>query len=511
MQITKIDSVNNSTVTFNGLTKAMSRRTFVDGKLDILKYLKKNPHENTIVGQLPNCIFKKLAIANRPQAIKEIYAVLGECANEIRSFVPGVNNEVEEHRWRRPNSSVEKLKDVFVKYNVLKPEDNFDLKYINADKQGDYKKAYAMIGLDEETEGTGDIPCFKVFHKRDLTPEWHKYKCHGNFAEINSAAFWHKHVGPHTNINRFYCGDMMNAYLIDRYIPDVYKHPTKSVVMYDYGIKNTDAFAGDNGHNVKNGYLFDQGGYRVINKVKNQSKTACYVLKQVKNVPQDERLNKCMEILYDKKYAHLDRVQKQAGFGLSIKHLKPAEQLWAAEICLGFNEPFVDAALAYALKYMPHKMAKKYFTTLMQRGNEKVQVILLNEIPRLSTIEKDKYDDISTPRQILDSKIVNEFYQIGKKYAIPESAEHLASLVHILPKELFEKEVDYLIGLNTHEIDDRLLHKIWYEETSPENYSFDDKKYVLDKIQSTTGDMFILRKAQQVYSSILNKANEDNN
>ena len=507
MQIYSVNGTKMNNTNFKGITKAMSRKVFLDGKKDVLNFLLQRGDKNTRVGTLPPCIYDKLRSLNkidRENAIKEICSVFEECAHDIRAYVPSITGPAEEYKNKRPNSSVEKMRKVLNKYGVLDKPENFDLIYLD---KGEYKGAYKMEGLKEDK--TGDIPCYKVFHKVDNTPEWHKYKCHGNYAELNSAAYWRKAEGNYSDINRLYCGDMKSGYLIDRLIQQTTPRPKVITCMYDYGTKNTDAFQFGNGHNIMNGFLFDQGGYRVINRVKNTSKIARYVLKQLKETPEEQRWIIWNKIRTSSSYKHLDKTQKIAGLGLAIKHLNPKYQEKATELCLGYKEPFIDMAVAYALKYMPYETSLKYFPVLLKRNNPEVQTVVLNEIPLLSKTDNLRFDDINTPRHKVDPVKVNKYYQIAKYLVLDETREHLASYVHLLPKNIMQKEADKLIAYNTHEINDRLLHKIKYEPTDPEEYSFGDKMEIITKIQQNTQDPFIRQKSGEVKRKVINDYNDD--
>ena len=511
----KVNAVDNkNSIICKGLTKPMSKQVFVDGKKDILAFLSQSEHKNTNLGMLPPCIFYKLKSSslNLREAIKEVYSVFEECAKEIREFTPSIKGDPTEYKNRRMNSTVDKMRNILTKYAVIEKPEDFDLVYLD---MGQYKGAYKMVGLKDEK--TGDVPCFKIFHVTDTTPEWHKYKCHGNYAELNSAVYWQKSEGNYSNINRFYCGDINSGYLIDRYVDlKLTPEPKKFACMYDYGTKNTDAFCGGNGHNILNNYLFDQGGYRVINRVKNKSKTARYVLKQLKESPDNMRWQKWNEILYSQNYNKLDDEQKKAGLALAIKHLAPKQQIQAIDTCLGFNMPLVDMALGYALKYMPYEDTLTYFQTLLKRKNPEVQTVVLNEIPLLSTKDKNRFDDINTPRHKVEPIKVYKYYQIAKQYVLPETKEHLASYVHLLPKNQFREEVGKLINENDYAINDRLLHKIRFEPLNVENSSADEYTYnerleVLSKIQMTTKDPFIRKKAGLVRKEITQIYNDDGN
>ncbi len=74
---------------------------------------------------------------------------------------------------------------------------------------------------------------------------------------------------------------------------------------------------------------------------------------------------------------------------------------------------------------------------------------------------------------------------------------------------IVQKEADKLIAYNTHEINDRLLHKIKYEPTDPEEYSFGDKMEIIAKIQQNTQDPFIRQKSGEVRRKVINDYNDD--
>ena len=199
MLVTGINYSDKNQPQFCGLTKVMKNRIFIDGKKDMMHLLQNRGAKNTYVGQLPGVIFYSLPKENRGNIIREIYKTFDECANTIRNFKVSQLLPTDEINNRRPKSVVEKLKSVLVKYGVLKEADNFDIKYIGA---GEYKRAYKLEGLKDPKNN--EEFCFKVFHIIDKSPEWHKYKCHGNYSELNIATYWKKNVGRYTQRNKFF-------------------------------------------------------------------------------------------------------------------------------------------------------------------------------------------------------------------------------------------------------------------------------------------------------------------
>ena len=109
-------------------------------KKDILEIInERGENKSTVVGQLPPGIFYRLPKENQTQAITEIMNTFAEASNEIRPFVPSARGSESERKNLRPDSAVEKLKQVFEKYNLIEPDKDFDLKYLG---QGYYGKVY---------------------------------------------------------------------------------------------------------------------------------------------------------------------------------------------------------------------------------------------------------------------------------------------------------------------------------------------------------------------------------
>ena len=473
---------------FSGLTKKMGHKIFVDGKKEVLYALLDRKDTNTQVGELPPAIFYRLPADNRESRIKEIFQVFSDCANELRNYKPSLNAPKEERTNRRPNSVVDKMRNVLTKNNVLKEPEKFDLTYLGA---GEYKRAYKMEGLEDAK--TGDKICYKVFHVVDTSPEWHKYKCHGNYSEINIATYWKKKEGNNTNLNKFYSGDIDNGYLMDRYIDTTVPKPKKIVDEYDRGVRNIDAVRLDTGHNKLYGYSIDEGGSRVVNIVKNQSKTATYVLKHLKNTPEKFRVQEWHKTLARK---DLDDTQKKAGLALAIKHFSGKEQEALLQKCLEFDKPLVDQAIGYALKYIPEEHAEALFEQLMKKKNPTTQNVLLNEIPLLAKehIHGKRYDDVNVSREVVDPKTVEKFYNIAREHVVDEIEPHLASYVHLLPKNKILPEAERLTAKNNYDINDRLLHKIKFVDA--DEYSFGDKMEIIGMIQKKDNHPFIQEKAK---------------
>lgn len=489
-----INQYNDNRTNFTGITKKLKHHIFIDGKKDICEMLERTKPKNTYTGELPPVIFYALPKENRPQNIREIYKTFDEASNEIRNFRPSINAPKSEYQDRRPDSVVTKMKNMFVKFGIIKPEDNFDIKYLGA---GEYKRAYKLEGIKDPK--TNEELCLKVFHVVDRTPEWHKYKSHGVDAELNISTNWKAKHGMQTQRGKFYWGDINNGYFVDKFVDKNVKPPKVNINEYDEGLKLTDEVKCDTGHNKLHGYSIDPGGVRVVNRVKNESKTAQYVLKRIKNKPMIFRELEWYKVLNHKK--SINKHQKEAGLALCIKHLPRKEHY--VEKCLEFNNTFADQGIAYALKYLPEDSAKKYFEVLMKRKDTKTQTVLMNEIPLLSRerLDKAKIDDLDVPKGEINSARLEEYYKIAEKHVLPEVEEHLASYMHLLPKDKIMPEADKLIAKNDYNVNDRLLHKIKF--VKDEEYSFGDKIDVLNKLEKAENNQFLKSKIDTVRTQII--------
>ena len=490
---------------FKGITKKLSRQMFIDGKKDIVELLNKTKPANTIVGELPPVMFYALPKVKNNPKIKETIDIFGQIADEIRAFRPTINSPREERLNRRPQSAVEKLRRVFVDFGLVKEGEPFDLIFLG---EGNYKKAFKIEGVKDPK--TNEELCLKVFHLVDKTPEWHKYKTHGNYAEINTSIYWKKTLGMETQRGKFYFGDIEHGFFVDKYIDKNVKPPKKIVNEEQLGIKLTDEVNGDVGHNRIHGYSIDPGGPRVVNRVKNKSRLARKIFERFKSTPIKHR-----EFEWEKLNAnntkYSDIRQKQAGLAIAIK-LLPHRSRYFDKV-LAFHNDFADIGLGYVVKYLKNDNAKKYFEILMKRNNPITQTVLLNEIPLIAR-KKIKIDDLDVPRGEIQIDKLEYFYDLAKAHVLPEVEQHLASYIHLLPSKRIIPEAQRLISKHNYEINDRLLHKIKF--VKDEEFSFSDKMEILKILEKQDySDMpkeqadFLKKKTQEVKIYVIRNQLED--
>lgn len=527
MKITSITSnytsnqslqTNNRQTNFTGLTKRLSHEVYIDGKKDILEIINKRDkdaekntgvptHKNTYVGQLPPGMFYRLPEekAERVVAIKEIMETFNECAPEIRKYIPDRNATRDEYRNKRPQSAVEKMRNIFEKYDLLDENEEFNIEYLG---QGDYGKAFRLRGLKKDTVDDDEY-VLKIYHTTDKGREWHRFKSHGCFAEPNIAAYWMKNIGRDTQRGKFYFANIDAGYMVTNFIYDGKPTFKREIDEYDYGLKLTDeALRMPNGHNKINGYSIDWGGVRVVNKVKNENRTARYVLRKVENAKPENSYRIWKDFVKGDRAKGMDKDGVNAGLTLATKCAASQPQLRAMLVYLStLPGSSTDEARAYALKYYPTSLMARYFEKYMSTFDEHKQVRVMNEMPLLAKIVNDEKDNIDISKKEINQEKLLDLYLIAKKNAKGEAVEHLASYVHLLPKNRIMPEFNWLVNLHDNDVYDRLLHKMIIVQE--DEYPLDTKLKMLDILDENVEDDFLKNKINKTRMTIIRRNLDD--
>jgi hypothetical protein len=460
-------------VGFEGLSKKMKKSTYIDGQKDIKKIIDERGDKNLIVGQLPKFILEKLPKENRKEAIMEFYKTFSEITEELRDFDETKVFTVDEITKRRNKSTVEKYSNLLSKYGIIKPWDDVDLEYLGKGGKG---AAYKLVGLRDFSDKNEDEFVIKVFHIVE-GQDWQQYKSHGCYAEINSAQYWMNNVGSDTNRGKFFWADMRSGYMINKFVDEDVRLPKRTIDPYRYGLKCTDENAAMK-HNVCKGYSYDWGGVRVVNRIKNGDKYARAILEDIKATPDNERELRWFQLYTRKTPA---KSSQMAGLAMGIKYLENKKEY--IDLCMRYNDPKVNRALSYVLKYLPYKDALEYFEKLVKTDDVVTQIILFNEIPLLAMKHRDGNikDDLQTKRSEIMPYRIKTYYDISEKYALPESIEHLASFVHLLPEENFRAYYKRLATTQNFDLQDRLVYKL-------SNVSNENRKYVCNLLLDNVTD-----------------------
>ncbi len=468
----------------------MKNEIYLDGQKDIELILNEKPNTNPVVGQLPNFIFKKLPKENRRESILEILNVFDEVSNTIRNYVPEGDAYIFNPSLRhRPEKVNKLLTDVFRKYGVLgRFDDDINVKYID---QGGKGKVFKLEGLrDPDTE---DEYVIKVFHQIK-GKDWHPFKSHGCYAEINNGIYWKNHEGLDTHRGKFFFGSLGSGYIVSKFLDEDVPLPKRVVPEYKYGIKCTDEEKDGpiNGYNRIKGYNYDYGGMRVVNRLKNSNKIARQTLEKIKELKPDDRLSFWEENFRDRYTS--DNVL--AGLALGIKYLN--NKPFYIDRCMKLDKPVINQALGYVLKYLPHEEAVEYFERLCQIPDETTQIILFNEIPLLAKRKAgsiEMQDDINAQLKEIIPERINTFYKIAEKYAMPSTVEHLASFIHLLPKDKIVQQYETITNIKNIELQERLLWKFAYLPK-------DLQPYAIRRLASTVENPAIKEKVLSVAKSI---------
>lgn len=467
---------NKNSNSFKGLTKCLKNKIYLDGQKDIELLLTRKPNTNPVVGQLPNFIFKKLPKENRRESILEILGVFDKISNTIREYIPEGDEFIFNQSLRyRPEEVNKTLTDVLRKYGILdRWDDDIDIQYID---QGGKGKVFKLNGLrDTDTE---DEFVIKVFHQIK-GKDWHPFKSHGCYAEINNGIYWKNHEGYDTHRGKFFFGSMASGYIVSKFLDEDVALPKRVVPEYKYGIKCTDEEKDGpiNGYNRIKGYNYDYGGMRVVNRLKNSNKIARQTLEKIKELKKENRPQYWESNFVDR--SNPENVL--AGLALSIKYFdnKP----FYIDRCIKLQKPIVNQALGYVLKYLPHEDAVKYFEKLFQTSDETTQIILFNEIPLLAKRKAGSIeiqDDINAQlKEIIPDRIYT-FYMIAEKYAMPSTVEHLASFVHLLPANKLKQQYRKITNIKIPELQERLIWKFDYLPRDMHQYAVKRLAEVVEK------------------------------
>lgn len=361
---------------------------------------------------MPEFITYKLPKEIRKTAIHEIFEAFDKVTLLLRGYTPDSKSSMNEIMKSRPDSAVEILNKVFKKYKIIKPfvDDDIDIVYLDKGGKGAVYKIEGLKGWpSSKVDKMFDDPdefVIKVYHQ--LKGEgWHPFKSHGAYAESNSANYWTKHEGRYTQRGKFYFAGLKSGYMVNKFLDEDTRLPKRIVDEYSRGIKCTDEdkYASNrqviDGYNRIKGYNYDWGGCRVVNRVKNENKIALAVLNRIKETPEYDVIRKWQSLFSERQ-----------------------------------NKDDIRAGLALAINEIP-LMAKK-----------------------LKPDAKNIKDDISAQLAEIVPERIDRYYNIAERYVLPEAIEHLASFVHLLPKENIPRQYTKLVKIENESLHERLLYTL---------------------------------------------------
>lgn len=335
LNIHNYNSYNTPQYSFTGVTSKLSKAIYPHPEEALKDYFSKRIDKKSTVGRLPSFITRKLEKENMPEAIKDILSTFDKVAEEIRDFS---YTTFEEWQLGRSQATVNKLRDVLSKYNILSKSDydNFDLEFLGKGGKG---KVFKIVGLKDLEHFDEDDFVIKVFYTKDLGDS---YANHGLFSEVNAAAFWMKNIGFDTNRGKFFFGDLNSGYMVNKFIDEDVRLPKRKIDFEKIGFHFTDEDA-KMGQNFIREYFYDWGGCtQTVNflnlKDHVMRRTRNYIMTVPKNKRLKEWLKKFNEVSGNKESVY-------AGLAQCIPYLPKDVQAQLVKKCIGLNSKRIDSIL----------------------------------------------------------------------------------------------------------------------------------------------------------------------
>jgi len=290
---------------------------------------------------------------------------------------------------------LDKLKEgsnkAFIKAGLLEKGQELKLKSKGA---GHYGRVFLLDGIK-----TGDD---QFVMKMFLNTDEGKNPYHGNFTEINIAAFWKKNVcksinparvyydknGNKINVsaeernlikranrNEFFFGDIKAGYMVTRFISIYGEKPKYSFPEEILGLKYVDGANSDYEKNKINDWNVDYGGFRKENLILNQNKTARQIYKRIYKTPENKRIEVWNNFCNDKKYK---------------------------------NNKDIKADISASLELLPEGKDKtEGFKLLAEDSNNKVKEVLANKLELLPK-RKDRIECFKILTEDIDEMLKKE-------------------------------------------------------------------------------------------------------
>lgn len=259
-------------ITFNGLTSILKGNIY--NVATIRKLAHAFPNSGGNVGSVPPEWLKNIPYAERENFINQLYKIFSGIAKlQINSS-------------RLYNKKCSKLlRDFLVESNVISPKERLRFSYSGS---GDFaevvkfnvgNKKYALKVFSPDNEYFLDI----------------NYGLWGNKSEQNNALY----IGAKENSDwtRFYFGNVLDGYMVTKYIDNATPLPKKKIKLSDKGLEYLDYKMS----NIKNNINLDYGGFKRIVDFPVGNKVAMWTIKKLKKLQPCERKSEILKIEKDKK------------------------------------------------------------------------------------------------------------------------------------------------------------------------------------------------------------------
>lgn len=351
---TAVGSFNKYLVNFTGLNRNLGKLAFNYTK-DIKKESEFFSKSQGIVGNLPSEWIEKIPKAERALKIKEFY-------QSMKTGITLLKN-------KQPEEALETLNCGFKKAGIIPEEQQFHLCKLDS---GYFGTAYQMKGV------SNDSLVLKVYNSFPNDSE-----IHGQYAEVNRAAYWQKAEGKETQIVRFYFGDVDTGYMTTKFIDEDAPAPKKVVLPAVHGLHSDDVTTEDgiNGHNLKNGHQIDWGGLFIKNPRLVRDKKSTSTIKKILAASQSEQAE--MIKIADKKV--------KIGLADCLEYVDKEQSLLLFEELAKNADNELKLALYKNNDILNFSKKMEYFKKFAVGADNKLKMSLANNLPDLSNEERNSY------------------------------------------------------------------------------------------------------------------------
>lgn len=425
-------------VSFNGLSNKLGKYIYLNGNPEIKFIMKQRANQSTIVGSLPKFMLDKLPKENRKEAISEIFATFKQIAQELKDFDVRKATTIDEIKNKRYDSTAKLFDNIMRKYKIVEDYTKLGIKFLGKGGRG---SGYKLVGLYDSNISRAMNSSNKIGKKQKKIKDIYEdefviktffsesFGCnnHGCCSEINGAQYWMNTVGKNTQRGKFFFGDPANGYMVSKYVDEDVRLPRRNIPFSDYGLSSSDENY-DAMHNTCKQYGFDWGGINVENIIKNRNKIARHFNNKIRETKPQER-SYVWNMLFSKNRM-INNESKNAGLALGIEYMN--NKKFYFEQCLALNQPEVNRALGYTLKFLPYEESLKYFAKLAETKDAMTQIILFREIPKLTMkiIDNPKHGDFKLVINDIIPSRLEAYSEIAKKYCLPETKAELSNLTY---------------------------------------------------------------------------------
>ena len=257
-------------ITFNGLTSVLKGNIYTTPSINKLALVFPNSSGN--VGCVPSEWLRNIPRSERKSFIEELYKIFSDIVKLQRTKFIGAN---------RKSSKI--LNEFLAGKGVINQNEKVKFSYCgygsfaNVVKFNVNKKKYAL----------------KIFLQENMLENIKKE--FGNCAEQNNALYIN--ADENSDWTKFYFGNILDKYMITKYIDDNTPKPRKKIKLSDKGVE----FLDYDYANIKLNTNIDYGGFRKLRDFPVGNKVAMWTIKKLKNLSPEKRAEEIKKITENKK------------------------------------------------------------------------------------------------------------------------------------------------------------------------------------------------------------------